>query len=365
MALYLRKSLRAGPFRFNLSKSGLGVSTGVRGFRVGTGPRGLYVNVGAKGLYYRSSRLPSLGRAALDTHSLAQPAPDVTDVLVENTEGSTATDLSPSGQGELVEALNAAAKTFPWALTASLVLVVLAATVPVAGVILLLVCIPGLLWLRLRGKAKRSVVSFYQVDEGPAQWFENVVDEATKFGSAKRLWRVVGQGSIKGTHQHKVNAGATTSVRRRHVKFSLDGSRHLVTNVAVPTITAGRQSLCLLPDRVLVKDGKKYSDVSYSELEVDGHQLHFIEAGTVPSDAEQVGETWQYVNVRGGPDRRYKTNPRRKVMMYGEIGVGSQNGLQWIVQSSRADSAEPLASALLQAPMVQLTNVLSDQATHQ
>jgi Protein of unknown function (DUF4236) len=31
MGLYLRKSFRAGPIRFNLSKSGLGISGGVKG----------------------------------------------------------------------------------------------------------------------------------------------------------------------------------------------------------------------------------------------------------------------------------------------------------------------------------------------
>ncbi|MGI3781861.1 MAG: DUF4236 domain-containing protein, partial [Janthinobacterium lividum] len=38
MGFYLRKSLHAGPFRLNLSKSGVGVSAGVPGFRIGTGP---------------------------------------------------------------------------------------------------------------------------------------------------------------------------------------------------------------------------------------------------------------------------------------------------------------------------------------
>ncbi|MGO9102221.1 MAG: DUF4236 domain-containing protein [Mycobacterium sp.] len=42
MAFYIRKAVKAGPFRFNLSKSGIGVSTGVPGFRVGSGPRGNY-----------------------------------------------------------------------------------------------------------------------------------------------------------------------------------------------------------------------------------------------------------------------------------------------------------------------------------
>ena len=53
MGFYIRKSFRAGPVRFNLSKSGLGLSGGVKGARVGTGPRGRYVHGGRYGLYYR------------------------------------------------------------------------------------------------------------------------------------------------------------------------------------------------------------------------------------------------------------------------------------------------------------------------
>lgn len=55
MGLFLKKSFRAGPVRLNLSKSGLGVSTGIKGMRLGTGPRGSYVHAGRGGLYYRKS----------------------------------------------------------------------------------------------------------------------------------------------------------------------------------------------------------------------------------------------------------------------------------------------------------------------
>lgn len=54
MAWYVRKSLGFGPFRINLSKSGLGGSIGVKGFRVGTGPGGRYLHAGRGGLYYRA-----------------------------------------------------------------------------------------------------------------------------------------------------------------------------------------------------------------------------------------------------------------------------------------------------------------------
>src|SRR6185437_720709 len=60
MGLYLRKSVRVGPLRFNLSKGGVGVSAGIKGFRVGTGPRGNYVHMGAGGIYYRAT-IPSGG----------------------------------------------------------------------------------------------------------------------------------------------------------------------------------------------------------------------------------------------------------------------------------------------------------------
>ena len=55
MAWYLRKSLNFGPVRFNLSKSGVGLSAGIKGLRVGTGPKGRYLQAGRGGLYYRRS----------------------------------------------------------------------------------------------------------------------------------------------------------------------------------------------------------------------------------------------------------------------------------------------------------------------
>ena len=56
MGFYIRKSFRAGPIRFNLSKSGLGISAGVRGARIGLTSQGrAYVHGGRHGLYYRQT----------------------------------------------------------------------------------------------------------------------------------------------------------------------------------------------------------------------------------------------------------------------------------------------------------------------
>jgi len=47
-----------GPVRVNVSKSGLGVSTGVKGLRLSTGTRGTYLNAGTRGFYYRTKLNP-------------------------------------------------------------------------------------------------------------------------------------------------------------------------------------------------------------------------------------------------------------------------------------------------------------------
>ena len=54
MAWYLRKALRLGPLRINLSRAGLGLSAGVTGARFGLDATGHpYVHAGRHGLYYR------------------------------------------------------------------------------------------------------------------------------------------------------------------------------------------------------------------------------------------------------------------------------------------------------------------------
>ncbi len=61
-----RKSLKAGPFRINLSKSGVGVSTGVKGLRVGVNGKGKsYVSAGSKGVRYRKQLDKSSGCAGI------------------------------------------------------------------------------------------------------------------------------------------------------------------------------------------------------------------------------------------------------------------------------------------------------------
>jgi hypothetical protein len=348
MGFYVRKSLRAGPFRFNLSKSGLGVSAGVPGFRVGTGPRGNYVHVGSHGVYYRAS----LGGRAPTTPSarLPGPPPQIDEVLLEDVTGATATELQPTGPGDLVDQLNQAAsrpRLAPWLVVA---LVVTLIAVPVVGAILLIPGIPAAVWLWYRDRARRSVVAFYEVHDGAASWFEELVGAFEALAGMAAAWRVNASGRVRTTYQYKTNAGASSIVSRAAATASLARPPALVSNIAVPSWTCGRQSLHFLPDRLLVRDGSRYSDVTYTSLEIHFGATRFIESGRVPRDAQQVDTTWRYVNVKGGPDRRFNNNVQLPVMLYGELELASPGGLHWLVQCSRPATAERAAETLRAAP---------------
>ena len=59
MGFYYRKSVNLGPFRINVSKSGIGYSLGGRGFRTGVNSRGRSyksLSIPGTGLRYSSSK---------------------------------------------------------------------------------------------------------------------------------------------------------------------------------------------------------------------------------------------------------------------------------------------------------------------
>ena len=219
------------------------------------------------------------------------------------------------------------------------------------GLLIWVLAVPVCWWLFLRDKARRTVVLFYDVNDAPAAWFDAMVTNWAWLTGANQLWREVQSGRVHTTYQHKTNAGASNLVNRIPAVAGVNGPRHLATNVAVPSLVAGRSSLYFLPDRVLLLDNKHYTDISYRHLRTNAYRQRFIESsGRIPKDARQVDQTWQYVNVKGGPDRRFANNPILPIMLYGNVDFSSPEGLDWRLQISRSDGAIEIAQTLTAAP---------------
>ncbi|MBD8506171.1 DUF4236 domain-containing protein [Hoyosella sp. G463] len=365
MGFYIRKSVKAGPFRFNLSKSGIGVSSGVPGFRLGRGPRGNYVHAGRHGAYYRKSLGGSgtrsgsgsgtrSGRRGTGRARARQGTPTTGGVPGPSLRDATGVEplhLEPTGGGDLVDQMNEAAgrRAWFWPSVALFALVGLV-TMPL-GLLAWLVAIPACWWLWQRDRARRTAVVMYDVEDELDEWFDALVGNWAWLTGSERIWRVVAEGAVASPGQRKSRAGATDLVRREVARASLEGPRHLTSNVVVPTLAAGSSALYFLPDRVLVRDGKHYTDVAYEHLTSTAGTTTFIEQpGTVPSDARQTGSTWQHVNKDGSPDRRFSHNTRLAVVQYDQWRARSTHGLDWRVQVSRENAARAISQTLAQRP---------------
>ncbi len=354
MGFYIRKSIKAGPFRFNLSKSGLGVSAGVPGFRVGTGPRGNYVHMGRNGIYYRASlsggqrgASPAPSQVMPAYPSRGIPAYSPSGILMEDTTGATAFALEPTGPDDLVEQLNTAGSRFSWwwptAVAAAVIALAIKGTL---GLVFAALMIPICIWLYFNDQARRTVVLFYEVEGEVEQWFQALINQWPWLSQSQKLWRVTESGDITTPYLHKRNAGASTLISSVAAAAGLSGPARLKTNIEMPSIVAGRSALFFLPDRLLVQDGNRFTDVSYEHLQVFQTTVRFIESGAPPGDGTVVDTTWTYVNKDGGPDRRFNNNRQLPVMLYARVVLGTATGLYWIIQVSRYQAAEPLAQVI-------------------
>lgn len=120
----------------------------------------------------------------------------------------------------------------------------------------------------------------------------------------------------------------------------------VATNVSTPCLPAGRQTLCFLPDRVLVIDGRAAGAVSYDELRVRVCDARFIERDPLLGDARVADHTWRYVNKTSGPDRRFSDNAELPVACYQRLCLSSAPGLNEELLVSRYGAAEAFALAL-------------------
>src|SRR5258708_33418632 len=176
MGFYLRKSVSVGPFRFNLSTSGIGVSTGVKGFRVGTGPRGNYIHMGMGGIYFRQT---------ISNPGNRKVSPDIqeeqsSNIALQKIESGSVNQMVDSSSAELLEEINSKSKKliiWPWILGVSIcLLAVLPAAEPPIWTYLLVVplCAGGLFWAVRADRLRKTVVLFYQLEPHIDEAYQNL-----------------------------------------------------------------------------------------------------------------------------------------------------------------------------------------------
>lgn len=353
MPFYFRKSVSAGPFRFNFSNGGVGVSVGVRGLRIGTGPRGHYIHAGRNGFYYRAS----LGRASARPQPRLQPEtpapptdPPSPGVDLIEIESANVLALQDVTFADLLKELNEKARQARLSVVVPALLGMAgfgaALAINPQGLWLVALALPGWLLGRWLDSYKRTSVLFYDIDGEQQGRYSRLTDAFDDLMACGGKWHIQAQGMINDLMTRKRNAGATGLVNRKTTGLGYRLPEIVKSNITPPSLQAGRQTLFFFPDVVLVADGNRFGAISYPDLRVDHQQSRFIEDGRQPSDAQVVDHTWQFTNKSGGPDRRFNNNRQLPICLYDSLHLSSPTGLNELFQFSRTGVTGRLATAV-------------------
>jgi len=193
-------------------------------------------------------------------------------------------------------------------------------------------------------RIRRSVVLMYDLDADFSNAFEHLAKSIEQLAQSSAIWNIDTLGPQPDWKRH---AGTHGTVTRASVKIGYDTPRVIHTNLSIPAIVGGRQSLYFFPDLLLVLEGRTAGGVSYEHLNVSAGVTNFVESETVPSDAQIVKHTWRYVNKNGGPDRRFNNNRQLPVALYQELRFSSANSLNKLVHISHVDDRSSLIHSVV------------------
>lgn len=350
MGLYFRRSFRLGPLRLNASRGGLGFSTGIKGARVGFDSRSrAYVHCGRGGVYYRSFLNGSGG--ASPARGRQKPIAAGAAVGEQRTiESGDVSAMTPESAASLLAELRKRNRLFPvhklFGVTMTgASIAAFAMAMQLVGIVLASATLAGTVALAVLMRRRRTFRVDYHLDDDYRKAYAVVLEAFYQLQLSEGVWLVQSMGDVL---DRKYHAGANRTVNRSRVRPALSLPQYVKSNITPPMIPAGRQTLYLLPDRILVYDGEQVGAIEYAELTLTSTRTRFVERERPPADARQVDTTWMYVNRNGGPDKRFSDNRQLPIMEYAELRWQSASGLNELFQMSRTESAEYFAAAVNQ-----------------
>jgi len=352
MPFYFKKSVSAGPFRFNFSKGGVGVSVGVKGLRVGTGPRGHYVHAGLGGFSYRAS----VGRAGEARARRVNPpgSPDMfhgagAGVELQEIDSGDVLAMRDEEFADVLDEMNSKQRKVRLATVFCVVASIIAATAATVSLPVGLVLAAGAILSWLLGdwldSYRRTTVLFYDLGH-TQESYQDVVSTFDVLADCAGIWHVEAGGAVQDLVTWKRNSGATHIVKKNPTSLFYKLPAVVKCNITPPAVRVGRQTVYFLPDVALIEDRNSFGAVAYADLRIEWQNSNFIEEGTIPKDAQVVGHTWKHPNKSGGPDRRFKDNYEIPVCRYEVMHLKSASGLNELIEFSRHSVVAPFAGTI-------------------
>lgn len=316
MGLRVRKSFNLGAgFKINLSKSGIGYSWGVPGYRVtktASGKTRTTASIPGSGISYVAESSGQKDAKPKSSTSNPDAYSDIADI-----ESSEISCFQPAEYSVLLKKLNIIYKLN----RIPLWLCVFFLFVP--SHIIVILGILGIL-IRIFLLFKGRVNLDYTLDEDMAREYEKRIAAWKSLSKSNKFCHVLQSGKVNNS---KNIGGAEGAVNFSDAKLIPRLPRFLKSNIKGITLKLKKESLIFLPDKLLIIKNNKIGAINYEKLKYDIYAFGFIEAKNPPKDAEFAQNVWLYTNKDGSPDKRHQDNRQLPVYKYGRIDITSPEGL--------------------------------------
>lgn len=195
---------------------------------------------------------------------------------------------------------------------------------------------------RARDIRRKSIYLWFDLREDAGRRFSKFDEALRSLTECQAVWRVAAR---EATGDWKHHAGAGSLVTRHRVSLERRLPPYFNSNVHPYALSLGTQTLYFFPGQILVYEFRRAGAVTYDSLNIQVDYCEYRETEEVPGDAEVIGHTWQYVNKKGGPDRRFSDNPQIPICRYEEIALRSATGLNIRLMLSRLGLGDVLRDA--------------------
>jgi hypothetical protein len=344
MGFYFRKSIKIGNSRINLSKSGVSYSYGIKGFRISTSSRGTYLTVGSNGFYYRERLDKSKKKNKIKQRSLDYSSSNNKRYIDKPGTIKTAdvAQLVETSSEKIISDINNHKKEYVTLLVTilvfSLLLVVDIFVFNYLGFLAITLC--SLIFIPIAfyiDNKPQITVLFYDLDGELAKRFTTIQAACIALSQTNKIWRVE---SKQENYDWRRNAGAASLLSRNEIKICQSNPPYIKTNVDVWMIDIDLIKLYFFPDYIFVLQDNKYGAVSYESLNAKCYSSNFIEYNTLPLDCQILNYTWQYVRKNGQPDKRFSNNRKIPIVLYGDLVLTSETGMNIHLQVSNLELAQ-------------------------
>lgn len=184
-------------------------------------------------------------------------------------------------------------------------------------------------------RSGHSVAVHYELEAEAARAYRRLTHAFERL-AREAVWHV----QAKRTDRDRAGAVGTPRVVRRRIRPRLGLPPRVKSNLRVPALPAGRQTLYFFPDRILVYEAQLVWAVPYQDLQVETTQIRVRET---ERDARHAGPRSP---ASRGRDAWPGAHPPAGVVVNGVLRFRSRTGLSEVFRCSSPTVTAEVAAAL-------------------